>query len=86
MHRDAGETPASGDTRLQRAVVLELLGEQPEQGRSLSELERRLGASADELEAALEALGRAGVVEVRASEIKASPAARLMDELELIAI
>ena len=86
MHREAGETPASGDTRLQRAVVLELLGQRREHGHSLAELARRLGAQHDELEPAVQALRRAGVVEVRANEISASPAARHMDGLDLIAI
>ncbi|HEY1451601.1 MAG TPA: hypothetical protein VGF47_11675 [Solirubrobacteraceae bacterium] len=86
MHSEAGDSSASGDRRLQRAVVLELLGERREQGYSLAELGRRLGARAEELEPAVEALRRTGVVEVQASEIWASRAARQLDELELIAI
>ncbi|HEX3433497.1 MAG TPA: hypothetical protein VHT25_05485 [Solirubrobacteraceae bacterium] len=86
MHRDAGEAPASGGRRLQRAVVLELLSDAREHRHSLAELGRQLGARAEELEPAVEALRRAGVVEVQASEIWASPAARFLDELELIAI
>jgi hypothetical protein len=86
MHREAGGPPASGETRLQRAVVLELLSQAREQRHSLAELGRQLGAGADELEPAVEALRCAGVVQVQASEIWASPAARRLDELDLIAI
>ncbi|MHB8234211.1 MAG: hypothetical protein ACYDHT_06110 [Solirubrobacteraceae bacterium] len=86
MHTDAGGAPASGQTRLQRAVVLELLSQAREHRHSLVELGRQLGARVEELEPAVEALRRAGVVDVQASEIWASPAARCLDELALIAI
>jgi hypothetical protein len=86
MHREAGERPASGDTRLQRAVVLELLSDERERRRSLVRLGEQLGAPADELERAAAALRAAGVVELEAGEVWAAPAAWRLDELELIAI
>jgi hypothetical protein len=86
MHREAGGSQASGGSRLQRAVVLELLDARGEQGLKLTQLADELGADPAELAAAVEALCVAGAVQVRAGLASASAAIRCLDELELIAV
>jgi hypothetical protein len=86
MHTQAGGSSASGGARLQRAVVLELLGAEGERGLALAQLGQALGAEADELAQAVEALRVTGVLHVEAGLASASAAARRLDELELIAI
>jgi predicted transcriptional regulator len=86
MHREAGGSQASGASRLQRAVVLELLDAHGEQGLELTQLADALGVGPSELAAAVETLRLAGVVLVRAGLASASAAARCLDELELIAV
>ncbi len=86
MDTKASGSQASGGSRLQRAVVLELLDAEGEQGLELTQLADALGADAGDLAAALEALRLAGAVQVHAGLACASPATRCLDELELIAI
>ncbi len=86
MHREASEPRAPGGSRLERAVVLELLGDEAEHRRSLARLGESLDADARELEAAVAALSAAGVVCLEEDQTWASAAARRLDELELIAI
>jgi hypothetical protein len=86
MHTKASELRASGNTQLQRAVVLELLRDGGEQRYSPAELQRELGAGADALDAALGALHAAGVLCLADGLAWAAPATRRLDELELIAI
>jgi hypothetical protein len=86
MQTEASEPPASGDPRLERAVVLELLDDDDEQRRSMAQLRDELGAGADELDAAVNALHAAGVLCLEDGLAWAAPAARRLDELELIAI
>ncbi|MEA2335904.1 MAG: hypothetical protein QOG40_2394 [Solirubrobacteraceae bacterium] len=85
MHQEASGPRASGGSRLERAVVLELLDD-AEQRRSLAQLREELGAGAEELEAAVAALAAAGVLCLSDGLTWAAPAARRLDELELIAI
>jgi hypothetical protein len=86
MHKEPSERRASGGSRLERAVVLELLSDDGEQRHSLAQLREGLGAGADELDAAVGALHAAGVL-CRENDLTwAAPAARRLDELELIAI
>lgn len=86
MHREASEPRASGGSQLERAVVLELLSDDGEQRYSLAQLREALSAGEEELEAAVDALHTAGVL-CREGELTwAAPAARRLDELELIAI
>ncbi|MEA2226061.1 MAG: hypothetical protein QOE67_1343 [Solirubrobacteraceae bacterium] len=85
MHQEASGPRASGGSRLERAVVLELL-DNAEQRRSRAQLREELGAGAEELEAAVAALAAAGVLCLSDGLTWAAPAARRLDELELIAI
>lgn len=86
MHTEASEPRASGGSRLERAVVLELLSDGGEQRQSLAQLGQELDADADELEAAVDALHAAGVLCREDDLTWAAPAARRLDELKLIAI
>jgi hypothetical protein len=86
MQTEASDSQASGGRRLQRALVLELLDDDGEDRRSLAALAEILGAGADELGVAVEALRAAGVVCLDGDLAWASPAARRLDELELITI
>jgi hypothetical protein len=86
MQTEAGDSQASGGMRLQRALVLELLDGNVEADHSLPALAEALGAGRDEIGVAVEALRAAGVVCVEGDLSWASPAARRLDELELIAI
>lgn len=86
MHTKASGSQASGGSRLQRAVVLELLDADGEQGLGLTQLADALGADAGDLAAAVETLRLAGAVQLQAGVACASPATRCLDELELIAI
>jgi hypothetical protein len=86
MHREANQPRAAGRARLERAVVLELLSDDGEQRRSLAQLREELSAGADELDAAVGALHAAGVLCREDGLTWAAPAARRLDELELIAI
>jgi hypothetical protein len=86
QHREASEPGALGGPRLQRAVVLELLGDDGERRRSSAQLGQELGADAEDLEAAVAALCAAGVLHREGDLTWASAAARRLDELELIAI
>jgi hypothetical protein len=86
MHSEASEPRVPGGSRLERAVVLELLDSGSEQRRSLAQLREQLGAGAEELEAAVAALAAAGVLCLAEGLTWAAPPARRLDELELIAI
>jgi DNA-binding GntR family transcriptional regulator len=77
---------ASTDRRLERAIVLALLSEKDESRYSCAQLARALGASVHALEHALGRLAETGLIGRTDSELWASPAARHMDELGLIAI
>jgi DNA-binding GntR family transcriptional regulator len=80
------QSPASTDRRLERAIVLVLLSEKDESRYSCAQLARALGASVHALEHALGRLAETGLIGRTDSELWASPAARHMDELGLIAI
>jgi DNA-binding GntR family transcriptional regulator len=80
------QSSASTDRRLERAIVLALLSEKDESRYSCAQLARALGASVHALEHALGRLAETGLIGRADSELWASPAARHMDELGLIAI
>ena len=85
MHTDASE-PRAARARLERAVVLELLSDQRARNCTLVDLAEILGARRDELDVAVNALDRAGVLSIAGESASASPATRRLDELELIGI
>ncbi len=72
--------------KLERAIVLEVLAEEGGRGCSCSELAAALGVSGSEVEAAVRRLSDAGVLESSAERARAGPAARRLDELDLIGI
>jgi DNA-binding GntR family transcriptional regulator len=83
MHTESSEPRADG-AKLERAIVLQVLSE--EQRWSRTELAAELGADATGLDSALAALHGQGVVCLAEGDVWASPAARRLDELELIGI
>lgn len=79
-------SPAAGSRKLERAIILQLLGEQDGQRCPSAQLASTLGLSAAALQQALDRLGEAGVVCVDGADVWASDAARRLDELGLISI
>jgi hypothetical protein len=74
------------DSRLERAIVLQLLSGERDQRWSSAQLGSELDVEAPALQEALETLGADGVVCVADGEVWASRAAVRLDELELIGI
>lgn len=83
MHTESSEPRADG-AKLERAIVLQLLSD--ERRWSRTELAAELGADATGLHSALAALQGQGVLCLAEDDVWASPAARRLDELELIGI
>jgi hypothetical protein len=83
--RPSGSAGA-GERRLERAIVLALLGDDADRRSSRAQLEAELGVEAEPLARALERLSQLGVVCVADEHVCASPAARRIDELGLIGI
>jgi hypothetical protein len=86
MHRESSGSRDGGDSRLERAIVLELLGDDRQDGCTRAELGAALGADADALDVALRGLRAVGVLDLDEGRALPSAAARRLDELELIAI
>jgi hypothetical protein len=74
------------DAQLQRAIVLALLSTEGRRRRSAAELAAELQEGEHDVAAAVGALAHLGVVWSAAGQVWASPAARHLDELELLAI
>jgi hypothetical protein len=83
MDTESSEPRADG-VKLERAIVLQVLSE--ERRWSRTELAAELGADATGLDSALAALHGQGVMCLAENDVWASPAARRLDELELIGI
>jgi DNA-binding GntR family transcriptional regulator len=83
MDTESSEPRADG-AKLERAIVLQVLSE--ERRWSRTELAAELGADATGLDSALAALDGQGVLCLAENDVWASPAARRLDELELIGI
>jgi hypothetical protein len=86
MGERTGEQPTGVERKLERAIVLQLLGEDGERRSSSAQLAAALDVEAQALRQALARLSDAGVVCVAGTEVWASAAARRIDELGLIAI
>jgi predicted transcriptional regulator len=86
MHDQFGESSLIGDRRLERAIVLHLLGEDRDRRLSREGLAAALGRDALALQPALERLADAGVVCLEGDDVRASAATRRIDELGLIGI
>jgi hypothetical protein len=86
MQRQSSGSRDGANSRLERAIVLELLSDDDPQTRTVAELEAALGAAAGELDAPLQALSDAGVLDASQGRLRASAATRHLDELELIGI
>jgi predicted transcriptional regulator len=86
MHASFGQRQGDGDERLERAIVLLLLTGERRQAWSLGQLAAELDADQPALERALDRLTQAGVVAFAGADVRASRAARRIDELDLIGI
>ncbi len=86
MHTQSSGSRDGDSSRLERAIVLELLSDDGERSRSVAELEAQLGASEGELTTALRDLNEVGVLDGSEERVWASAATRRLDELELIGI
>ena len=86
MHRESSGSRGAGDSRLERAIVLELLSGDRQGGSTQAELGVALEVDADALDVALRGLHEVGVLDLDGERATASAAARRLDELELLAI
>src|SRR5271154_3859279 len=86
MSQQTHERCTGGERKLERAILLQLLGQDREQPSSHAQLAVALAIEADELRRALTRLSDAGVVCLGGQDVWASPAARRIDELGLIGI
>lgn len=86
MSERTDERPTGVERKLERAIILQLLGEDREKRSSQAELAAVLEIEAQALRQALARLSAAGVVCVAGEQVWASAAARRIDELGLIAI
>jgi DNA-binding HxlR family transcriptional regulator len=86
MHPESSEPPAADGSRLERAIILQLLRDDRDPKWSHEALRAELAIDEHSLEEALRALGEEGVVCLAEEQAWASRAARKLDELELIGI
>jgi hypothetical protein len=86
MNTQSRESRAGDGARLERAIVLQLLRDDHGQTWSRAELASELAEEAPAIEAALTRLREDGVVRLDDDRISASPAARRLDDLELIGV
>ncbi len=86
MHASFGQRQDDGGQRLERAIVLLLLADGHPQPWSRGQLNAELQADPPTLEQALDSLAQAGVVDLVGADVRASRAARRIDELGLIGI
>jgi len=86
MSEQSDNAAAAAARKVERAILLHLLGEEGPSRVSRERLARALDIDAPTAEQALQRLAAAGVVCVAGGEVWASAAARLIDELGLIGI
>ncbi|HEV2924906.1 MAG TPA: hypothetical protein VGW98_12780 [Solirubrobacteraceae bacterium] len=86
MNTKSREPRAGGRSRLERAIILQLLRDDRDAKRSRGELLIELGGEMPPLEEALGRLQDDGVVLVSDERVSASTAARRLDELGLIGV
>jgi predicted transcriptional regulator len=86
MHTESKEPRAVTGARLERAIVLQLLRDDREQGWSSQQLAAELDAQAPALERALKSLERDGVLRLEQDAVRASRATCRLDELGLLSV
>jgi hypothetical protein len=86
MHTESSEPRAADGSRLERAIVLQLLSEDGERRWSRTELSSELDVRPAQLEGAVQALRGEGVLCVNGLDVWASPAVRRLDDLDLICV
>jgi hypothetical protein len=87
MHRQTKQIPGDRERQLQRAIVVQTLSENRDEGWSRARLEIEIGeADALRVADALAHLESEGVLELDGETVRASDATLWLEELELIAI
>jgi hypothetical protein len=86
MHTESRGSRAADGSRLERAIVLQLLRDDREQGWSRAELAMEIDAEPPAMEEALRRLSGEGVLCLVEEKVWASRAARRLDELGLIGV
>jgi hypothetical protein len=86
MNTESSRSRPLEDSRLERAIVLQLLREDHDPGWAREELLAEIGAEAQAFEDALRRLDAEGVVHAAETQLRASRAARRIDELGLIGV
>ncbi len=86
MDERSGEAAGADERRLERAIVLALLGDETDRRWPCARLAVEVGVEIRSLARTLERLCHLGVVCVEGEQVWASAAARHLDELGLIGI
>jgi len=86
MNEQTGERSTGDERKLERAIIMQLLGEDGERRTQRAQLAAALGIESQALERAVGRLADAGVVCVDGTEVWASAAARRIDALRLIGL
>jgi hypothetical protein len=82
----SSEAAGAGERRLERAIVLTLVSDEPDRRWSYEQLAAELDVDAEPLARTLERLSRLGVVCLGEGAVWASTAVRRIDKLGLIGI
>jgi hypothetical protein len=86
MNTESRGSRVADGSRLERAIVLQLLRDDRPERWSLAELGAEIGAEAPAVEEALRRLNGEGVLHLAAEEVWASGAVRRLDQLGLISV
>jgi hypothetical protein len=86
MHTESRGLRTADGSRLERAIVLQLLRDDRERRWSRAELRTEIDAEAPAVDEALRGLSGEGVLCLAEEEVWASSAARRLDELGLIGV
>jgi predicted transcriptional regulator len=86
MHTESRGPRAATGARLERAIVLQLLRDDREQGWTSGQLAAEMDTQAPVLERALSSLERDGVVSLERNAVRASRATCRLDELRLLSV
>jgi hypothetical protein len=86
MHRESRGSRGADGSKLERAIVLQLLRDDRDERWSRAELGVEMGAETTAMEEALRRLGGDGILCLADEDVWASRAARRLDELGLIGL
>jgi DNA-binding GntR family transcriptional regulator len=86
MHRESSAASGTQDARLERAIVLHMLSDDPGRRWPRARIEVEIQAAAPDVREALGRLVGAGVLCADERQVWVSPASSRLDELGLIAV